>query len=388
MFDAIANCIARLYTPSVDPRPPVDHIIASHGDTWITLVDTPSNITYRYRVSRRVLCMASLVFRVMMRGPWTESQPDEHGQYQINTSGFDPEALHIVLDRIHMGEPDEPNSGVDPDDDENSRPAQAYIPGEIVGWDVRFDYGRYELFSKMVDVIDYYQMFEARAIGHGVREWLFHSGHLKYTPDDLAMMLRFAYRIKHADALEDVVKMCIEKLSGPMEQELPTAIARLGKPHPVSFPAKTVSLTCLYAAFEIEIWRIEIVDQYGEILPGLVGDSLFLMSSTLPCKCVHPWTRPQFTAVDLRRAGYDHEGRVISTTRISTIHEIVEKADYYLKRGLYYACVDCMTSLAPMRATMDRFREVRGECFDSCNLPDVSVYLQPRPEDVSQDMDE
>jgi hypothetical protein len=234
MFGTITNYISRLYAPSVDACPPVDHIIANYGDTWITLIDTPSRTTYRYRVSKRVLCKASIVFRVMRRGPWIESRPDEHGQYQINASAFDPEALLIVLDRIHMGEPDVPNPCEDLDDDENDRLPNAYNPDQIVGWDVRFDYGRYNLFAKIVDVIDYYQMFEARNIVYGVREWLFLSSHLNFTPDDLAMMLRFAYRMKHADALEDVVKMCIEKLNGPLQQELPVAIARLGKSQPLS----------------------------------------------------------------------------------------------------------------------------------------------------------
>lgn len=207
----------------------MDHIVADDGNTWITLLETSSGATYRYRVSRRTLCKSSPVFSAMLRGPWTESRPDEHGQYQVKTSRFDPEALLFVLDRLHKWEPAEPS--VDAEYDENP-PANLWY--EVVGWDVRFDYGRFDMFSRIVDIIDYYQMFEARGVHAGVREWVFHGDAFEYTPDNLAMMLRLAHRMKSVDTLRDVVRLCIKKLTGPLDRELPAAIAHLGKFQPLS----------------------------------------------------------------------------------------------------------------------------------------------------------
>lgn len=59
--------------------------------------------SYRYRVSRRHLCLASPVFRAMLEGPWMEAT--RNGQTtdisEIRASEWDPEALLIILRLIH-----------------------------------------------------------------------------------------------------------------------------------------------------------------------------------------------------------------------------------------------------------------------------------------------
>ncbi|KAF5637139.1 hypothetical protein F52700_4876 [Fusarium sp. NRRL 52700] len=54
-----------------------------------------------FRVSTKHLCMASPVFRKMIKGNFQESQPNENGLFEIRTSDWNSQALLVLLDIIH-----------------------------------------------------------------------------------------------------------------------------------------------------------------------------------------------------------------------------------------------------------------------------------------------
>ena len=113
---------------------------------------------------------------------------------------------------------------------------------------------------------------------------------------------------------------------------------------------------------------------YGDVLPRLVKNTLHI-NPVLPCACPHPWTLLQFTVVDLRQAGYDREGRVISTVPIATIHEIVQDVNSHFWQCWQMACAPCKKQLRPLMVTLQDFRDYRDECFSEEYLPDIRAYF-------------
>nr|CEG03051.1 unnamed protein product [Fusarium pseudograminearum CS5834] len=69
-------------------------------------------INFRMRVSSRHLILASKMLRAMLEGPWIENSlsSSKSGRREINSTGWDPAALAIVLDAVHGRYSDVPES--------------------------------------------------------------------------------------------------------------------------------------------------------------------------------------------------------------------------------------------------------------------------------------
>lgn len=72
-----------------------------NSDEWEPFKDDGSDTEIEIRASSSHLCLASPVFRSMLRGEWKESQRSSTGMHRVIAEEWNARAFMIVLDIIH-----------------------------------------------------------------------------------------------------------------------------------------------------------------------------------------------------------------------------------------------------------------------------------------------